>query len=74
MPTVNDAASSSIDRLDEAAQQHEQNFVIDFGSDRLIKWIGVYLFLGLAVLVKIAATLGKNNLFLMYNLANFLYH
>lgn len=59
MPTVAEAGSSSIDRLDEAAKQHEQDFVIDFGSDRLIKWVGVYLFLGLAIVVKIAESVGK---------------
>ena len=62
-----DVGNAGIEKLNEAAKAHEKDFVIDLAADRIIKWIGVYLFLALAVIIKIADTVGKCFVFLAKN-------
>jgi len=59
MPEAGEIGNAGIQKLDEAAKEHEKEIVIDLGSDRFIKWIGVYLFLALAAIVKLAEVIGK---------------
>ena len=66
MPEASEVGNAGIQKLDEAAKEHEKEIVIDLGSDRFIKWIGVYLFLALAVVVKIAEAVGKLGFILQY--------
>ena len=56
---VGEAGSAGIQKLDEAAKEHEKEIVIDLGADRFIKWIGVYLFLALALILKVAEAIGR---------------
>ena len=69
MPDTAEVGNGGIQKLDEAAKEHQKKIVIDLGSDRFIKWIGVYLFLALAVIVKFAEAVGK----LGYILWSFIY-
>ena len=54
-----DVGNAGISKLDEAAKEHEKDVVIDLGVDRIVKWIGVYLLLALAIVVKIAEVVGE---------------
>uniref|UniRef100_H2ZMC9 Innexin n=1 Tax=Ciona savignyi TaxID=51511 RepID=H2ZMC9_CIOSA len=59
MTTVGQA-QNVISGLENAAQKHEIDLVIDLGVDRLLKWIGVYTILALAVVAKISDFVGPN--------------
>ena len=61
MRNVSKVGNAGIEHLHDAATQHEDNIVIDLSSDRLIKWIGVYLVLAIGFVVKIAEAVGKFN-------------
>ncbi|XP_078484310.1 uncharacterized protein LOC100186235 [Ciona intestinalis] len=59
MTTVT-SGQNVISGLEKASQQHEIDLVIDLGVDRLIKWIGVYAILAVAVVAKISDYVGPN--------------
>nr|XP_018667138.1 uncharacterized protein LOC100186235 isoform X2 [Ciona intestinalis] len=59
MATVT-SGQNVISGLEKASQQHEVDLVIDLGVDRLIKWIGVYAILAVAVVAKISDYVGPN--------------
>jgi len=59
MANTKDSAVEILKSLENASQEHETNVVIELGTDRTIKWIGVYVLLTLAGLVKINEILGK---------------
>lgn len=45
--------------FESATKQHEETVVIELGTDRLIRWIGVYFILFLAVVVKVGDLASK---------------
>ena len=51
--------ADGLSKLEEAAKEYEKDLVVELSADKIIKWIGVYLFLGLAVVAKIGETFGK---------------
>ena len=44
--------------LENASQKHEKELVIEFGPDRILQYIGVYLVASLAVIAKISELAG----------------
>jgi len=46
-------------RFEESSKEQETNIVIELGTDRMIKWIGVYVLLALAGITKIVSIAGK---------------
>jgi len=53
------SATQLLTALDNASKENEVNLVIELGTDRLIKWVGVYLMLTLAAVAKLSDVIGK---------------
>ncbi|XP_076802455.1 uncharacterized protein LOC143446619 [Clavelina lepadiformis] len=56
------AISTTAAKLEELSKQHEAEIVIELGMDRLLKWVGVYLLLAMAIVVKVVDFIGNPNL------------
>lgn len=52
-------SQSLVNSLEAVAKQHEDSVVIELGTDRLIKWLGVYTILFLAIVAKIGDLVGE---------------
>ncbi|CAK8694157.1 unnamed protein product [Clavelina lepadiformis] len=57
---MSSSTEAAFEKLDSISKEHEAEVVIDLGADRLLKWIGVYLLLALAVVIKITDYVGPN--------------
>ena len=74
MPTETGISSvSSVQALREVFKQHEDNLVIEFGTDRIVTWLGVYFIFILGAILKIEELFGNWFIYLFKNFANFKY-
>ena len=49
---------NGLSKLEEAAKEYEKDMAVELSADKILKWLGVYLLLGLAVFAKVGETLG----------------
>ena len=50
---------SSVQALRDVFKQHEDNLVIEFGTDRIATWLGVYFIFILGAILKIEELFGN---------------
>ena len=52
-------STSGLSELEETAREYDKDLAIELNADKILKWIGVYMLLGLAVVAKVGEILGK---------------
>ena len=50
----------ALQELQQLSQEHENKLVIELGTDRIVKWLGVYFIFILAALLKVEEILGSS--------------
>ena len=58
-PEITTPSVSSVQALQEVFKKHEDNLVIEFGTDRIVTWLSVYFIFILGAILKIEELFGN---------------